>query len=63
MFVTLKREGYVQQIVTTRLCSSHCDDKIFVSHNEGMIFASHCDDEAIFMTLQQQGYIRYYFQD
>jgi len=59
MLITLQRHGYVRHIVTTRLCFSHCDDRIFASHCLEMIFLSHCDGEAMFMTLQQHGYVHH----
>jgi hypothetical protein len=38
----LRREGYVHHIAMKGHCLSHYDDGIF---------APHCDDEAMFMTL------------
>jgi hypothetical protein len=50
--VTLRQYGYVNHIVMAGLCLSHCEDKIFASHYVYWIFSSHCDDRAMFITLQ-----------
>ena len=48
MFITFWQEGCSCHIVTTRLFSSHCNDGIF---------ASHCDEEAMFIILRRWGYV------
>ena len=54
-WVTLQWKGYVHQIMTTRLCSSHCDVKIFSSHFNVMMFVT--SQHPFFITLRPKGYV------
>jgi len=68
MLIKMWRKGYVCHIAMTRLWSSHYKDRIFASYCDNMIFASHCgdmkftshcEDEALFITLLWQGYVHH----